>query len=356
MTGEITVASGASINHEVNASHALIVRVVDEAGLSFDKLIVVNVTDVNEAPVILSNGGAASASITVMETQTSPAIVMQTADEDANSTLIYSLSGADAALFTINPATGSLRFITPPDFETPIDADGDGTYHVIVTVSDGALTDSQALSIVVSNINDAPTDLLFSNVVGSLAEGTDTSTRIKLADLSVVDDGSGINLLSLGGLDAASFEIDAGVLYLRAGVLLDYDLKTSLTVNVMVDDASVGGSPDVLRTFTLNLINVNETPVITSLGGGPAAAVTTPENNTGVVLTVAASDPDIGDTLGYAIAGGADAALFVINATTGQLRFAPGIRDFEAPDDANGDGIYEVRSRRAMQAACSISS
>ena len=51
-----------------------------------------------------------------------------------------------------------------------------------------------------------------------------------------------------------------------------------------------------------------------------------------VVATVAAGDPD-GDPLVFSIAGGADAALFQIDAATGALTFkvAP---DFEAPADA----------------------
>ena len=39
-------------------------------------------------------------------------------------TLMYGLSGTDAALFTIDPATGVVSFIAPPDFEAPEDANG----------------------------------------------------------------------------------------------------------------------------------------------------------------------------------------------------------------------------------------
>ena len=38
-----------------------------------------------------------------------------------------------------------------------------------------------------------------------------------------------------------------------------------------------------------------------------------------VVGTVAASDPDAGDTLSYAITGGNTGGAFAINATTGQI-------------------------------------
>src|SRR4029453_11050727 len=54
-----------------------------------------------------------------------------------------------------------------------------------------------------------------------------------------------------------------------------------------------------------------------------------------------ATDPDAGQSLSYSISGGADAAKFTINATTGALAFvtAP---DFEVPGDANSDRVYDV--------------
>ena len=53
------------------------------------------------------------------------------------------------------------------------------------------------------------------------------------------------------------------------------------------------------------------------------------------------TDPDAGDTLGFAIVGGADAGLFATDENTGALTFltAP---DFEASGDNGGDNIYDV--------------
>ena len=92
--------------------------------------------------------------------------------------------------------------------------------------------------------------------------------------------------------------------------------------------------------MTITVTNVNEAPVITSNGGGTTASISVPENTT-AVTTVTATDPDAGTTLTYSISGGADAAKFAINPTTGVLTFiaAP---NFEAKTDANNDGVYEV--------------
>ena len=90
-------------------------------------------------------------------------------------------------------------------------------------------------------------------------------------------------------------------------------------------------------------INVNETPVVISNGGGDTATVTIDENTTGVA-TVGASDPDAGTALSYAIVGGADQAKFQVSATTGALSFvtAP---NFEANGSAAGNNSYVVQVR-----------
>lgn len=81
-------------------------------------------------------------------------------------------------------------------------------------------------------------------------------------------------------------------------------------------------------------------PTITSNGAGSSAAVSVAEN-TSAVTTVAATDPDAGQTVSYAIFGGADAASFTINSTTGQLAFASA-PDFETPTDDGGNNVYDV--------------
>ena len=64
--------------------------------------------------------------------------------------------GADRGKFTIT-AGGELAFVTPQDFEDPDDADTDGSYRVTVQVSDGRRRDREALTVTLSNRNEAPT-------------------------------------------------------------------------------------------------------------------------------------------------------------------------------------------------------
>jgi VCBS repeat-containing protein len=101
---------------------------------------------------------------------------------------------------------------------------------------------------------------------------------------------------------------------------------------------STGGT--ATGTATVTVTGVNDPPTITSNGGGDSAALSLAENAT-AVTTVAASDPDSGASLTYAIVGGADASRFSLNATTGALAFvvAP---DFESPGDAGANNVYDV--------------
>jgi uncharacterized protein len=98
-----------------------------------------------------------------------------------------------------------------------------------------------------------PTAVTLTNTVSTLAENTSTTTRIKVADISVTDDTAETNVLSLSGVDASAFELDGNILYLKAGTVLDFETKSSYGVTVNVDDATVGSTPDASTNYTVTL-------------------------------------------------------------------------------------------------------
>ena len=115
------------------------------------------INPVNDAPVITSNGGGASAAVSVPKNTLAVTTITATDVDLPVQTLTYSIiGGADAAKFTINGGTGALSFIAAPNFEAPADSDADNVYHVTVQVSDGSLTDTQAIAVTVTNANDFP--------------------------------------------------------------------------------------------------------------------------------------------------------------------------------------------------------
>ncbi len=142
------------------------------------------------------------------------------------------------------------------DFETK------SSYTVRVNVDDttvGSTPDAFAdFTLNISDVNEAPTALSLLPTSAIFAENISTASAIELSTITFADDALGTNTLSLSGPDAASFEIVSGKLYLKAGAALDYETKTSLIVNVNVDDTAAGASPDASATFTLNLTNITE--------------------------------------------------------------------------------------------------
>ncbi len=109
------------------------------------------------------------------------------------------------------------------------------------------------------------------------------------------------------------------------------------TVRFVLTDGDGGSSGNHDTTVTVSA--VNDAPAITSNGAGTTAAVNAAESQTGVT-TVTSTDVD-GNAPVYTIVGGADAALFTLNATTGVLTFA-NVPDFENPIDADSNNIYQV--------------
>ena len=98
----------------------------------------------NRAPVIADPGA-----LSVLEGTTSVATI-SASDPDNNSLTFTMSSSDDQALFSIT-SSGAPSFSVAPDFEAPGDVGSDNVYDITVQVSDGALTDSRAISITVSN-------------------------------------------------------------------------------------------------------------------------------------------------------------------------------------------------------------
>ena len=197
-------------------------------------------TAVNDAPVISSNGGSDTASVSVAENSTAVTTVVAS-DPDAGATLSYSIvGGADAAKFVINSATGALSFITAPNFFAPTDAGGNNVYDVTVQASDGfGGTDSQAIAVAVVKSNNVVQ--WTSSVTGNSKFPGNWSTNslpgpqdVALLNLPVVvSHTTGSD--TVGGL-----YVSAGVLLLSGGALI---VNGTSAINSLVE---TGG------TLTLN--------------------------------------------------------------------------------------------------------
>ena len=224
---ELFLKAGQNIDFESLASLSVTVSVDDPSlGSSNDdsELLVLDVNDVNEAPTIsLTNTVTSIAEDTDTSTRTRIADIQITDDALGSENLI--LSGADSARFEVIGSELFLRAGTMLDFESQ------PTFELSIELDDPTLgtgsEDVVALTLAVSNSNEAPTVSLI-NTVNLLPENFDTSSSVKIADIQINDDSLGEETLSLSGADAALFEIVGDELFLRANTTLDFEAQNQL--------------------------------------------------------------------------------------------------------------------------------
>src|SRR5205807_2504251 len=131
-----------------------------------------------------------------------------TATDPDTATLSYSLSGTDAALFSIDAANGQVRFLTAPDFEAPADADSNNTYQIVVGASDGTLSTTKNVDISVTDVNDAPPAIVSAGQTLTVTAGQTSGVTIL---------GNGTVLVSSGGTVSSATVSAGGTLELFSG-------------------------------------------------------------------------------------------------------------------------------------------
>jgi len=262
---EIRLAENAQIDFETRETEFLQLLTTDAAGNVFVKDLAINIIDaLNDPPDLNLVGGVRTLNI---EENVSYQVDLKLSDFNGDAIAITGLSG-DTAFFTlVNAPTlndfkiGVFNFsliFNAPDFETPLDANGDNIYEFTISFSDGPLTRSKTFEYTVTDVNEAPTAIDFINTVTSVYEDASTDTPIKVADIVITDDAMGTNDLFLVGADADSFELVGTELFLKAGVWLDFETKQSYSVAIEVDDSNAGTSPDLTsETFTVQVANVS---------------------------------------------------------------------------------------------------
>jgi hypothetical protein len=124
--------------------------------------------------------------------------------------------------------------------------------------------------------------------------------------------------------------------------IIDLNFKNTLGIDVQGNGQKFDGTIWITSMSSGILVLQPTALKITSNGGLAKASVNVAENST-AVTTVTATEPawTPAASTTYSIIGGADAALFAIDALTGVLAFqtAP---NFEAPTDSGGNNVYDL--------------
>ena len=138
-----------------------------------DNTVTVNVTPVNDVPIITSDAIASIAENAPTTTVLYTALAM---DVDAGTILSYTLSGSDAGLLNINSTTGEVTLKASANYEAK------NNYSFNVIASDGAHSDTKAITATITNVNEAPTS---ANVTLTMNE--DTEKVLALSDFTFND-------------------------------------------------------------------------------------------------------------------------------------------------------------------------
>ena len=297
-TGQIKTKDGITYNFEIREFYDVSVNVRDNkdaAGnsntLRDDTVsVIVNVTDVNEQPMIETTQTA----ISVEENQTSVLTYAamdpdnsNNQSNDSDNTLTWSVETADdGSFFEVGSTSGVLTFKNAPNFENKQDAGADNVYNVTVTVTDNGihgargasnhLSISKSLAVTVTDVNETPTLI----TAPSSATFDENATGVVATYVATDPDATtGTMIWDLQGNDARDFNITSnvnGTAELTFKNSPDYERPDDTGGN-NVYDVTVrvrdNGSPRLedTQTVAITVNDLNETPVIAG-NAGPSFA------------------------------------------------------------------------------------
>ena len=299
----------------------------DGALTSQSGTVAVTVNPVNDAPVF--TGGLTK--VIYAENGTGPAQTYSASDAESQS-ITWSLAGVDRGHFNLSNA-GVLSFKTAPDFENPVDGDynngddPDNAYEVTVRVSDGTHTTALAVTVTVTNVNEAPTA---KEDAATTLE--DTAVEISAVANDTDPEGDSLRVTGWGEPGHGQLELSSDKRSFTYTPEANWHGADTFTYNVLD-----GFLASPFSTVTVTVTPVNDAPAFT----GGLSAVAFDEGGAGTVQTYTAADPDADDSLTWLALSGDDANTFNFNSTTGSLTFktAP---DADDPKDDNKDNDYQV--------------
>ena len=285
-SGQITVVDNTNLDYETTQQYVLTIQATDGANTD-TAAVTIDVTNVNEGP---------DQNIQINE---NTILVATMGAGDADEPPYGIVGGADAALFQVSHSSPADHFtcclLTPPNFESPTDSNGDNVYEVTVNFNDV----HYQYFITVKDANDAPSGL-------PVITGTPTEDQVLTADTSGIGDEDGLGGFSYQWLrDGSAISGATSSTY----TLGDSDVGEQISVEVSYTDG-FGTSEKVTSAQTAAVANINDAPVLTNGNGLTLTTITEDaiDNSGDLISAILASsggdpisDVDIGAVEGIAI-------------------------------------------------------
>ncbi len=330
-TGVLTFDSPPDYEDPNNTDHKYLVTVVasDSNDNSSELDVTINITPINDPPVITYDGNTGDQTIEYDENDTAAVATFVATDQDS-STITWTKDGDDKALFSLSNA-GVLSFVASPDFEDPRDQGTNNAYEITIEASDGTNDAVMEVTVEVQDVDEDP--VVTGDTGPSVVEGsTNTITTYTAVD----PEGRNLTWQDPTGDDGSLFEItSAGKLSFKAAP--DFETPGSnagtnvYQVKVNASDGTNTGSLEI----TVTVVNSNE--AITREGTWTTTK-NYPENSNATVATYSARDPEGGD-IDWDLNGDDDDKLDISDAGVVTFNTIP---DFESSADHNTDGVYEI--------------
>ncbi|MXY80260.1 MAG: hypothetical protein F4Y94_11430, partial [Chloroflexi bacterium] len=389
-TGELTARPDFERPNDANGNNEYVieVRADDQQGESNSVgtfAVTVTVTGLDEIPVLIS--GDLNPTFAEIEYDAgswdSTVEDYRGYDEEGETVFYHTTHGLDSGDFqlvdlsVIGDRFGRLRFIHRPDFENPADSpesgqtEGDNVYKVTMRLRDdagGTPYRSYSITVTVTNVDETPEILPLPN---ALYDEIEYDAGVALADIDAVatftarDEEGEVITWELAGPDADDFTITKnadGRGVLRFASLPDFEQSTGsgATSNIYQliilardantppdnTDENVGQFGEIGDEFLVQVDDVNERPEFT---GSPSATLAYDEHD--ATLDANFQEPPyafpvIGSYTARDEEGFVDWSLegpdrldFTID-SGGAVTFNS-TPNFEDPDDANGDNVYQ---------------
>ncbi|MEW8488490.1 MAG: Ig-like domain-containing protein [Candidatus Thiodiazotropha endolucinida] len=305
-----------------NFTDSFTYRITDNDGETADATVTINITPVSDQTPV-----ANADSITVAEGATATTLV------GGSSTVLNNDTGLSDTPVTVSLITDVTNGILTLNSDGTFSYTHDGSENFTdsftyrVTDNDGETADATVTINVISNNN--PPEASDTNI--SVLED-----NVYTGNLPAAVDGDG---------DTVTYRLDSNPVH--GSITLDMDGGFSYTPDAdyhgadsFIYSVSDGNGGNNSYLVEIDVVSVNDSPVITSHDENENVLLSLEENAT-LVTMVTADDPE-NDAISFAIDGGADLGLFSIDPISGEMVFthAP---DMENPLDADQDNLYQVQ-------------
>ena len=287
-----------------------------------DAKVYFGLSDGNDAPTVT----AAATDLSVAEngTEITPGSQTQTFADSEDSSLTFSLTGDDAALFNVD-SEGKISFKTAPDYENPADANGDNKYQVTIVATDpGNLSASTSMTVEVTNKTNEASPVFTSATSVSVEENTLNTEVILTVAVTDAETTPTLSMLESGDYGLFNFDKDTGKLTFDSPPNFeepnDANADNVYELEFSADDGGDDGGNTTTQTVMVTVTALNDNPPIFDASATPYL-VEEGETATGYTASATDADDGTGGTLTYSLTAGYDNGLFSIDPSTGVLSF-----------------------------------